>query len=116
MCARFENLRAERRENLEFPNGSRGSPKQLEERFGDIPPHERGFLSRSLLGAIPPEQRVEIGAWASRMAKSDKVDPGLKELLVFYAAAQAARPGQRVQDVIAHVVTQRSADILLIAA
>jgi hypothetical protein len=110
MCARFSNLRVELRERLEFPNGKVGSPKLLEERFGDVSPEERGRLSRLVMGALPKGQREVTTDWISKRAKKDKVDPAVAELFVFYAVGHhATSEGTSIEKMVGAIVAQKSA-------
>lgn len=110
MCGRYANLRVELRERLEFPNGKVGSPKLLEDRFGDVSPEERGRLSRLVLGALPKHQRDATTDWIAKRAKKDKVDPAVAELLVFYAVGHhATTNGTSIEEMVGAIVAQKSA-------
>lgn len=123
MCARIQNLKSKHRTRLEFPHGGTCNPQELESHFGDITPAERGTLSRTVLNALPRQEREAIGIWVNRKASHDDMpkhgptDPALQELLVFYAISHHARSNQKtVRDTVANIVDQRSAVGIILRA
>jgi hypothetical protein len=108
MCFRITNLHRDHRRWTELPNGARASPQELDARFADVPPEERGRMSRLVLASIPKEQRTRLKDWAGTLTKARPIPDGHLELLVFLAMCHATRQPSSVHATVNLIVVKQS--------
>ncbi len=109
MCYGITNVPKKHRDGTILPIGARASLALLNSEFADVPPEERGRLSRLVLASVPPSQRTRIKRWAESMTNARPVPDGYVELLVFLALCHATKKPNTVHVVVNQIAVNENA-------
>lgn len=117
MCETIENVRQDKRRSCDLPCGATVSLNDLNYKFADIPRGRRGEISRRVLAALPNGERFRFNNWVETTTKMRPVNPGHVELMMFLSIGHhASTTNAAIEDVVAKIVTQKSAVGVLLRA